>query len=115
MKQASLRWYQKNEYLNAFLNLFQDLSREEQCEMAIDIIIKASSFLDRDYSKIIQEVASFNPNDYKRWYDKNPNIHIAIETLRDLNDEQKEEIIQEFSAEILNSHSDKLAAYKDIL
>jgi len=108
MKKPFLRWYQKNEYLSAFMNLLQDLPIEEQCEIAIDIIIKASSLLDRDYTKIIQEIANFNPNDYKRWYDKNPNIHIAIESLKDLTDEQKEDIVQEFSDKILSSHNFKI-------
>ena len=115
MKNKFTRWYEKNEFLRAFMNLLQDLPIEKQCEIAVEMIIKASNLSDRDYSKIIAEVSEFNPKKYKRWYDKNPNIHIAIETLRDLTDEQKEEIIQEFSAEILNSHSDKLAKFEDVL
>ncbi len=95
------RWYEKNEYLKAFMELLQDLSPEIQCEIAIDIIMKASEINDRDYSKMIREVASYNPKNYKRWYDKNPNVHLAIESLRDLTEQQKEEIIQEFSEKII--------------
>ena len=95
------RWYEKNEYLKAFMELLQDLSPEIQCEIAIDIIMKASEINDRDYSKMIREVASYNPKNYKRWYDKNPNVHLAIESLRDLTEQQKEEIIQEFSEKIV--------------
>ncbi len=108
MKKRIKRWYEKNEYLNAFMNLMQDLSIEKQCEIAIDMIIKSSEMIDRDYTKIIQDIASFDPKDYKRWYDKNPNIHLAIESLRDLNEEQREYIIQEFTDKILNSHNIKL-------
>ena len=54
------------------MNLLQDIPLEQQCEIAIDIIIKASNMIDRDYTKIIQEVATFNPKDFKRWYDKIP-------------------------------------------
>lgn len=108
MKQHFQRWYEKNEYLKAFMNLMQDLKIEEQCEIAIDIIMKSSSMIDRDYTKMIQEVADFNPKDFKRWYDKNPNIHIAIESLRDLNEEQREEIIQEFTDKILSNHFTKI-------
>lgn len=105
MKKTFQRWYEKNEYLKAFMNLLEDLPMEEQCEIAIDIIIKASSMIDRDYTKIIQDVANFNPKDFKRWYDKNPNVHLAIESLRDLSEPQRDEIIQEFSDKILSSHS----------
>ena len=104
MKKRILRWYEKNEYLSAFMNLMQDLSPENQCEIAIDIIMEASKMIDRDYTNIIKEVASFNPKDYKRWYDKNPNIHLAIESLRDLNDEQRDIIVQDFTDRILSKH-----------
>ena len=103
-KTYSKRWYEKNEYLKAFMNLMQDLSIEKQCELAIDIILKASSMIDRDYSNIIKEVSRFNPRDYKRWYDKNPNIHLAIESFRDLDDSQKEIVIKELSNIILKKY-----------
>ncbi len=95
------RWYEKNECLKAFMELLQDLPIDIQCEIAIDIIMKSSELSDRDYSKMIKEVASYNPKDYKRWYDKNPNVHLAIESLRELTETQKEEVIQEFSEKII--------------
>ena len=33
---------------------------------------------------------------YKRWYDKNPNVHLAIESLRDLTQDQRDIIVKEF-------------------
>ena len=108
------RWYEKDEYLKAFMNLMQDLPMEIQCEIAIDIIMKASDMINRDYSNLIADVSNFNPKDYKRWYDKNPNVHIAIEALRDLNPEQRDEIVKEFSGKILSSHFIKLDEIGDI-
>lgn len=108
MKKKYTRWYEQDELLNAFMNLFSDLDSEIQCEIAIDIIIKASDMLERDYKKIMQEVGNYNPADYKRWYDKNPNIHLAIESLRDLKEQERESIIKEFSEKILNNHYIKL-------
>ena len=96
------------------MNLMQDLEPEIQCEIAIDIIMKASNMIDRDYTKLIQEVATFNPKDFKRWYDKNPNVHLAIEALRDLTPEQRDEIVREFSDKILNSHFIKLDEIEDM-
>ena len=94
MKKVFTRWYEKNEYLKAFMSLLEDTPIESQCEIATDIILEASSMIDRDYSKIVQEIADYNPKNYKRWYDKNPNIHIAVESLRDLTEQQREIIIQ---------------------
>ena len=108
MKKTFQRWYEKDEYLKAFMNLLSDLSFDVQCEIAIDIIIRASSMIDRDYTKIISQVGNFNPKNFKRWYDKNPNIHLAIESLRDLDEKQRDVIIREFSDKILNSHYIKL-------
>jgi hypothetical protein len=108
MTKSFTRWYEKNEHLRAFMSLMQDLSPENQCEIAIDIIIKTSNMIDRDYTKIISEVANYNPRNYKRWYDKNPNVHLAIEALRDLTEAQRDEVVREFSEKILNSHFVKL-------
>ena len=66
MKKFFTRWYEKDEYLKAFMNLMQDLPIEIQCEIAVDIIIKASDMIDRDYTKIISEVSSYNPKNFKR-------------------------------------------------
>ena len=114
MKKFFTRWYEKDEYLKAFMNLMQDLPIDVQCEIAIDIIIKASDMIDRDYTKIISEVSSYNPKNFKRWYDKNPNVHLAIESLRDLTNEQRDEIVREFSDKILNSHFIKLDEIEDM-
>ena len=111
MKNTFQRWYQKDEYLSAFMNLLEDLEPAIQCEIAVDIIIKASDMIDRDYGKIIQEVGNYNPRNFKRWYDKNPNIHLAIESLRDLNETQRDEMVREFSEKILNSHYIKIEGY----
>jgi len=113
MKQTFQRWYEKNEYLKAFMNLLADLEPEIQCEIAIDIIMKASNMIDRDYTKIIQDVGNYNPKDFKRWYDKNPNVHLAIESLRDLSENQRDEIVKEFSDKILSSHYIKIEGIDD--
>ena len=95
------------------MELLQGLTPDVQCEIAIDIIMKASEVNGRDYSKMIKEVASYNPKNYKRWYDKNPNVHLAIESLRDLTELQKEEIIQGFSEKITGFYyvSDYVGAF----
>ena len=101
MKKRIQRWYESDEYLNAFMNLLADLPLEMQCEIAVDMIIKTSEMIDRDYDKVIGEVTDFDPKNHKRWYDKNPNLHLAIENLRDLTQEQRDIIIQEFTDKIV--------------
>ena len=68
------------------------------------MILKTSCLIDRQYENFIKDIAFFNPRDFKRWYDKNPNIHLAIEALRDLTSVQQEEVVQEFCDKILKRH-----------
>ena len=114
MKKFFQRWYEKDEYLRAFMNLMADLDTDIQCEIAIDIIMVTADMLERDYKKIIQEIGSYNPADYNRWYDKNPNIHLAIESLKDLNSTQRDAVVKEFSDRILNHHYIKIDEDVDI-
>jgi len=67
----------------------------------------------RDYKKIIAGISEYDPRSFNRWYDKNPNIHIAIETIRDLNEEQRDVIVREFSNKILNHHYIKTSGIYD--
>ena len=63
--------------------------------------MKTSELLDRKYENIIADVADYNPKDYNRWYDKNPNIHVAIESIKDLEEDKRDEIVKELSDLIL--------------
>ena len=107
------RWYEKDECLKAFMDLLADLEPEIQCEIATDIIMKTSDYIDRDYTNIVQEVGNYNPRDFKRWYDKNPSIHLAVESLRDLKEDEREVILREFIDKILENHYVKLEGIDD--
>ena len=51
--------------------------------------------------KFIKIVADFDPREYQRWYDKNPNLHAAVEALRDLDEAQRESLINQISDIVL--------------
>ena len=108
MRKKVTRWYEKNEHLKAFMTLLKDLAFDVQCEIAVDMILKSSSVGERDYTNIIADVAHFNPRSFHRWYDKNPNVHVAIESLKDLTEKQCEEVISPLLDKILNSHYIKI-------
>ena len=96
-----VRWYDKDKYLNAFMQLLEDLDPEAQCEVAVDIILKVPKIVEKDYEKFIKIVADFDPREYQRWYDKNPNLHAAVEALRDLDEAQRESLINQISDIVL--------------
>ncbi len=101
MINSKKRWYEKDEHLGAFFALIEELPDDIQCEIAVDILMKTSELLDRKYENIIADVADYNPKDYNRWYDKNPNIHVAIESIKDLEEDKRDEIVKELSDLIL--------------
>ena len=101
MDKSYRRWYEQNEYLHAFMDLMQDLDEDVQSEIALGMLMKTASISNRDYSKMLEEISTFDPKDYNRWYDVTPNIHFAIESLRDLEEEQRVEVIQEFIDKVL--------------
>lgn len=108
MRQEVQRWYQKDEYLSAFMNLLENLPLDNQCEIAVDIIIETSTMTERDYSKTLNDIGDFNPKDFKRWYDKNPTLHAAVESLRELSIVQRELVIKKYTDEILNHYDYKI-------
>ena len=77
-----------------------------QCEVAVDIILKVPKIIEGDYEKFVKIIADFNPREYQRWYDKNPNLHAAIEALRDLDETQREHLINQISDIVLKHSKD---------
>ena len=108
MKNKLQRWYEQESHLKAFMNLLEGLKPEEQCEIAVDIILFTSELSDREYSNIVNEIGEYNPREYKRWYDKNPNIHSAIESLKDLSQEKIDMVINEFSTRIIEKYENEV-------
>ncbi len=112
MKKKFRRWYEKDDYTRVFMNLLRDLPTEKQCEVAIELIIKSSAMVDRDYEKMIQDVSSYDPKDFKRWYDKNPNVHLAVETLKELDANQREQLFSEFSHLLVDENENDIDLFE---
>ena len=72
----------------------------------MDIILKVPKIIEGDYEKFVKIIADFNPREDQRWYDKNPNLHAAIEALRDLDEAQREHLINQISDIVLKHSKD---------
>ena len=96
-----IRWYDKDKYLSAFMRLLEDLDPSVQSEVAVDIILNIPKIIDKDYEKFVKIIADYDPREYQRWYDKNPNLHTAIEALRELDSKQREDLINKISDMVL--------------
>lgn len=88
--------------------MLEDLDPEVQCEVAVDIILKVPKIVEKDYEKFVKIIADYNPREYKRWYDKNPNLHAAVEALRDLTEQQREDLINQISDIVLKHTKEQI-------
>lgn len=101
MKNKHKRWYEQEQHLSAFMALIEALDEETQCEIAIEILLKIASLTDRNYENVANDIGAFEPAKYRRWYDKNPNIHVAVESIKDLSEDKRDIIINDLSEIIL--------------
>lgn len=106
MYMKNLRWYDKDKYLSAFMTLLQGLPDDVQSEVAVDILLQVPKVIDKDFKKFIKIVADHNPKQYQRWYDKNPNLHTAIESIRELTPNEREKLLSSIS-DIIIKHTNQ--------
>ncbi len=106
MCMKNLRWYDKDKYLSAFMTLLQGLPEDVQSEVAVDILLQVPKIIDKDFKTFIKIVADHNPKQYQRWYDKNPNLHTAIESIRQLTPVQREKLLSSIS-DIIIKHTNQ--------
>ena len=92
-----VRWYDKDEYLGAFMILLEQLPREVQIEIANDMLLNIANILDINHDDFINNLSNNNPISYKRWYDYSPELHSAIESMKNLPKEKNAELISMIS------------------
>ena len=102
----NLRWYDKDKYLSAFMTLLQELPDDIQSKVAVDILLYIPKVIEKDFTKFIKIVADHNPRQYQRWYDHNPNLHTAVESIRELSSEEREKLLNSIS-DIIIKHTNQ--------
>ncbi len=102
----NLRWYDKDKYLSAFMTLLQQLPEDVQSQVAVDILLYIPKVIEKDFAKFIKIVADHNPKQYQRWYDHNPNLHTAVEAIRELSFEEREKLLGSIS-DIMIKHTNQ--------
>lgn len=88
-----VRWYDKDPDLSSLMSFLESLNEDVRDEIAQDLI---QIILSEIKTNTDGEISHLNENritEYKRWYDKNLSLHSAIEIIKNLNDEQRQEII----------------------
>ncbi len=91
------RWYDKDEYLGAFMMLLEHLPHDVQIEIANDMILNISQIIDVNPDDFINTLSKDSPTVFKRWYDCSPELHSAIESMKNLSKEKVAELISMIS------------------
>ena len=88
-----VRWYDKDSDLSKLMSFMEGLSNEIKDELAKDLIQIILSEIKTNQDKELFQLSENNLNQYRRWYDKNMNLHSAIEIIKNLDTEKRKEII----------------------
>ena len=91
-----LRWYDKDPSLREFMTLLETLDPEVIDALAQDFIqiIMNSGFINIDST--IDLLNKTAPGKYNRWYDKNYHLHTCVELLKNLPDQEKQQLLETF-------------------
>ena len=96
------RWYDKYPELKSLLTLLEQVSDENIELIAQDFLQIIMGKYGNDFDKKIEQLNKNAPQQYKRWYDENYNLHTCIEFIMTLDDNEKQEIIHSFIMSIMS-------------
>lgn len=89
-----VRWYDSDPNLSHLMKFLETLNEEIREEIAHDLIQIILSELNTDKDTDLTQLGELKITNYKRWYDKNISLHSAIEIIRNLNQEHRDEIVE---------------------
>lgn len=110
MSKPYVRWYDKDPDLSHLMTFIENLPDNIRDEIAHDLIQIISNELKINNDAEIFELGKNNISQYRRWYDDNITLHSAIEIIKNLDSEKRNEIIQyimESIVQILAGHNDE--------
>ncbi len=88
-----VRWYDKDPDLSSLMSFMESLDEEVRDEVAQDLIQIILSEIEANTDGELSHLNDNKITEYKRWYDKNLSLHSAIEIIKNLNEEQRKQII----------------------
>lgn len=91
------RWYDKDKYVSAFMMILEKLPRDIQIEIAQDMLLNLPNIINSNCDDFINIMSRDNPISYKRWYDYSPELHSAVESMKNLSSEENAELISMIS------------------
>lgn len=96
-----VRWYDKDPDLSHLMHFIESLNDEIRDEIAQDMIQILMGEICTNADGKISDLSAGTLTEYKRWYDKNPSLHSAVELIKTLDDEDRKEIISRLMESIV--------------
>ncbi len=96
-----VRWYDKDPDLSHLMKFLEGLNEEIRDEIAQDMIQILMGELSSNADGKISDLSALTITEYKRWYDQNLSLHSAVELIKNLNDQDRKEIIERLMESIV--------------
>ncbi len=96
-----VRWYDKDPDLSHLMKFLEGLNDEIRDEIAQDMIQILMGELSSNADGKISDLSALNITEYKRWYDQNLSLHSAVELIKNLDANDRKEIIERLMESIV--------------
>lgn len=96
-----VRWYDKDPDLSHLMSFLEGLNDEVRDEIAQDMIQILMGEICTNSDGKISDLSAVTITEYKRWYDRNISLHSAVEMIKNLDDEDRKEIISRLMESIV--------------
>ena len=96
------RWYDKDENLKIIMQTLENLDPETRLLIAADIIQMAVESKVPNTDNFIDDLNAEYIPIRRRWYDTSESLHSAIEMLKLISEEEKQEFLRELFYSILH-------------
>ena len=101
------RWYDKYSDLKSILQTLKGVDEDILELITQDFIQIVLSRYNNQLDSVIMNTSANLPPDYKRWYDRNYNLHTCVEFIKTIDDDNERiRLINDFVATVLTFISD---------
>ena len=98
---AYIRWYDKDEQLKHIMELLEKSSPEVKISVALDILQMLFNKNLAHSDNLIDDINEKYVPVRQRWYDESETLHSAVEMLRLISEEDRNDIYQEIMQSLL--------------
>ncbi len=88
-----VRWYDKDPDLSHLMAFIEKLSEDVRDEIAHDLIQIILNEIETNQDAEIFQLGESKIAEYRRWYDHNVSLHSAVEIIKNLDSQKRQEII----------------------